>query len=109
MIVTVGGVVSATAGFMGTATVAQGPELPAVQLIVTEAFVACLVLAAPLALEMLLVHRCVWLAPTVSVGGGLPPMNTVSNTSSSPLRFVKVTLGAVLVALAPLEVPRGVV
>ena len=36
-------------------------------------------------------------------------MNTVSNTSSLPLSPVKVTLGAVLVEPAPLEVPRGVV
>ena len=107
--VTVGAVVSSGAGLMGTAAIAQGLDPDAVQLIVTEPPVAGLVLAAPPALDILLVHSRVWLVLLVSVGGGAPPINTVSNTSSSPLSPVKVTLGVVLVVPAPAGVPRGVV
>jgi hypothetical protein len=83
-----------------------------VQLIVVEVFpLASLMLPPPKELPWLIFQpvKMVWPAPTTVLPGVVPPMNKLSNTSSSPTSPFTVTLGAALTVSKPLEGPMGVV
>ena len=106
-------------GLMGTAMIAHQPAELAVQFMLRELEDACLVLAPPMALELLeaayplTLHNWLWLASGVSVvPEALTPLNTLSKMSSVPKREVKLAVTAVVVLFddaAPTAVPRGVV
>jgi hypothetical protein len=99
-------------GRTGTAPMAQDlpTALPSVQVIVTEAAPG-FVLPPPmtsLGVEPVVKFQsCVWPAPTVRVVAS-PRTPTVSKTTS-PVALATVTLGVVVLLLAPTNVPSGVV